>query len=653
MSVPGSSCAIATVTFTPPEEQNYNCTFKASLVIPNGSVEIKPQSLTFTISGKGHEPRVTVVCPSARSKRGNAVLRFKRLRLGDSEMLPLVIRNDGIIPVKFMLHLEDEHRMFSLKGRASAVKVFHNGDVEQDSAGNESKPTKPFFLLNRGQSAEFDAIFKPTLAQRVERQIGVLVVDTYSNKTVIELVGEGHEDEFTLDGLEEGPEERNADGSLKENITDAVRVNHIQFGDCHVGEPYCRTFTITSHAEMVMRFEWEAEAPFRFSPKVGHLHPGCAKDITVTLMSDVPVTFRRHLVKCKVTKINFELPQRKVQDWDDQMTIVIWKNSTRKDPAARWPKIQKVVKTAPEPAHTVVEKSRQEVEVYLSAIVAYAQFHLDTIMVQFNNTLPSQTRTATFTMHNTGEAALKYSWEKAAETEPVKEPYSTTLMRRFLTYDTMKHRRKLLSLFWWEQDHLPETPPKVRQLQQPAKQQQDSEQQEEQPEQQQQEQQEHSKKLRRSKEKNLSPKRANSSLDVFTDAMHDLFSISPYDGTIPSGQKQTFHLQFKPKCTGNFKTALLCRIPNLEPTQKMGQVIVKGSVQEWKNLEEPLVQMEEGQGPKEEVLWKPPPEGQHLCELEHPAGAGDIVPSKDDLPLLTRDVWSCPPKLQEHLYLTF
>ncbi|XP_072776975.1 hydrocephalus-inducing protein-like [Taeniopygia guttata] len=36
MSIPGSSYAIATVTFTPPEEQNYNCTFKASLVIPKG-----------------------------------------------------------------------------------------------------------------------------------------------------------------------------------------------------------------------------------------------------------------------------------------------------------------------------------------------------------------------------------------------------------------------------------------------------------------------------------------------------------------------------------------------------------------------------------------------------------------------------------------
>ncbi|XP_041265558.1 hydrocephalus-inducing protein homolog, partial [Onychostruthus taczanowskii] len=656
MSVPGSSRAIATVTFTPAEEQNYNCTFKASLVIPKGSVEIKPQALTFTISGKGHEPQLTVVCPSARSKRGNAVLRFKRLRLGDSEILPLLIRNDGIIPVKFTLCLEDEHRMFSLKGRASALEVFHTGDVEEDSAGNESKPTKPFFLLNRGQSAEFDAIFKPTLAQRVERKIGVLVGDTYSNKIIIELVGEGHQDEFTLNGLEEGTEERNADGSLKKNIIDAVRVNHIQFGDCHVGEPYCRTFTITSHAEMVMRFEWEADAPFQFSPKVGHLHPGCAKDITVTLRSDVPVTFRRHLVKCKVTKIDFELPQRQVQDWDDQMSIVMWKDTTRKDPAARWPKIEKVVKTVPEPAHTVVEMSSQ-VEVYLSAIVAYAQFQLNAVMVRFTNTLPFETRTATSVCCR-------------------RRPCSQTLYflleeSRFLSYDTMKYHRKLLRLFWWEQDHPLETPPKARRLRRPAKQQQDSELeqdseqqeeqdpelQEEQPEQQQQEQrkqQDHSKKLRRSKDKNLSPKRASSSLDIFPDVMHDLFSISPCDGTIPPGQKQTFHLQFHPKCTGNFKTTLLCRIPNLEPTQKMGKVIVKGRVQECKNLDESLEQMEEGQGPKVQVLWRPPPEGQRLCELEHPAGAGDIVPSADDdLPLFTRDVWSCPPKLQEHLYLSF
>ncbi|NWZ08828.1 HYDIN protein, partial [Agelaius phoeniceus] len=264
------------------------------------------------------------------------------------------------------------------------------------------------------------------VAQCVEGKIWGLVGDTYSDRALIELVGEGHKDEFTLNGLQEDTEERTA----KKNIIDAVRVNQIEFGHCPVGEPCWRALTITNHTQTkVMRFEWEADAPFRFSPKVGHLHPGCAKDITVTLRSDIPATFRRHLVKCKVTTISLEQPQRKVQDWDDQMTITMWKNTTRKEPGARWPKIERVVKTVPEPAHTVQEESSQEVEVYLNAVVAYAQFQLSTIRVQFKDTLPFQTRTATFIMHNTGEVALKYSWEKVEESEPMKKPFSTTLMR--------------------------------------------------------------------------------------------------------------------------------------------------------------------------------------------------------------------------------
>ncbi|NXT63712.1 HYDIN protein, partial [Chaetops frenatus] len=328
------------------------------------------------------------------------------------------------------LHLEDEHGAFFLKGRRSTLERFFTEQVEEDSDENESKPPKkPFLLLYHGQSAEFDVIFKPTLAQRLEGKIRVLVGDVYSNKTLIELVGEGHEDEFTLDGLEEDTEERNANSSLKKDIIDAVRVNHIQFGDCPVGKPCRRTFTITNHTHWkVMRFEWEADAPFQFSPKVGHLHPGCAKNIKVTLKSDVPATFRRHLVKCKVARINFEVPQREVQDWDDRMCVVTWEDTTRKDPAAKWPKKEKVVETVPEPAYTVEEESSQEAEVYLSAVVAYAQFKLNTIMVQLKDTLPFQTRTATFTMQNTGKVALEYTWIQFADSEPVNKPYSTALM---------------------------------------------------------------------------------------------------------------------------------------------------------------------------------------------------------------------------------
>ncbi|XP_062355738.1 hydrocephalus-inducing protein homolog [Cinclus cinclus] len=433
MSIPGSSNAVATVTFTPPEKQNYSCTFKASLVIPKSSVQIKPQTLTFTISGKGHEPQVTVVCPSARSKRGNAVLRFKRLRVGDSEMLPLVIHNNGIVPVKFMLHLEDEHGAFFLKGRGSTLERFYTEDVEEDCVGNESKPPeKPFFFLHHGQSTNIDVIFKPTLTQHLEGKICVLLEDIYSKKTLIELVGEGHKDEFTLDGLEEDTDERRAKRSLKKDIIDAVRLNHIQFGDCPVGRPYRRTFTITNHTSMkVMRFEWEADAAFQFSPKMGHLHPGYAKDITVTLKSDVPATFRRHPVKCKVIKTNSELPQRMVQDWEDRMCIVTMEDTTRKDMSASWPEKEKMVQTAPEPepapAYTV-DESIQEAKVYLSAVVGYTEFKRNLIVVQLKDTLPNQTRKDIFRIHNTGNIALEYSWMEAADSKAVKKPYSTTLM---------------------------------------------------------------------------------------------------------------------------------------------------------------------------------------------------------------------------------
>ncbi|NWR04798.1 HYDIN protein, partial [Paradoxornis webbianus] len=327
------------------------------------------------------------------------------------------------------LHLEDEHGVFSLKGRDSTLETFYTEDVKATRM-NSPSPKKPFLLLHSGQSTKFDVIFKPTLAQRLEGRIHVLGKDRYSKKSPIKLVGEGHKDEFTLDGLEEDRQERNAKSILKKDIIDAVRVNHIQFGDRSVGKPCDRTFTITNHTSTkVMRFEWETNVPFQFSPKVGHLHPGCAKDITVTLKSDVPATFRRHLVKCKVTKMNFKLPGGEVPDWDDQMCIVTSKDTTRKDPAASWPENKEAVETVPEWAHAVVEESSQEAEVYLSASVVYSQFKLNTILVQFKDTLLFQKSKAIFRMHNAGKVALEYSWEEAADSKARMDPYLIPEMR--------------------------------------------------------------------------------------------------------------------------------------------------------------------------------------------------------------------------------
>ncbi|KAM4775292.1 uncharacterized protein ACIQIH_010455 [Cyanocitta cristata] len=140
-----------------------------------------------------------------------------------------------------------------------------------------------------------------------------------------------------------------------------------------------------------------------------------------------------------------------------------------------------------------------------------------------------------------------------------------------------------------------------QQQQQPSKQQ-------EQPSKQQQSKQQ---KLHLSRQKHLSLQRVSSSLEIFPDLVHDLFSINPYQGTIAPGQKQTFRVLFSPECVGKFETTLLCRIPNLKPTQKKARVILKGRAQERKSLDEPklsaLQQTEKGQGPKKHVHWKPTP----------------------------------------------
>lgn len=77
------------------------------------------------------------------------------------------------------------------------------------------------------------------------------------------------------------------------------------------------------------------------SPQVGHLHTGCAKDITVTLKSDVAVTFKMHPVKCKVARITFQLPPEQVTDWDDCLHTVKWVDAAR-SPEAMWPVKKKV-----------------------------------------------------------------------------------------------------------------------------------------------------------------------------------------------------------------------------------------------------------------------------------------------------------------------
>ncbi|XP_074007853.1 hydrocephalus-inducing protein homolog [Numenius arquata] len=536
MCVPSRSHAFATVTFAPQTMQNYQCTFEASLDVPASPAANKAQSLTFNISGDGNLPRVTVLRPVLHNKRGNPLLLFKKLLLGDSEKLPLVLHNGGTIPVQLMIDLLDEGGVFFLKARPTTHCIYQAAGMKDSSPGEERKPHTASLVLQHGESAEFDVLFKPALAQRVEGTILLSVVDNPYEETSIQLVGEGYEDDFTLDnihGLVAESTEENTEGILEEDIIEAARVDHIQFGDCHIGTAYPVTFTITNRSkEEAVRFEWLADAPFHFSPQVGHLHAGCAKDITVTLKSDVPIAFKMHPVRCKVARITFQLPPEQVTDWDDRLRTIKWVDATR-DPAATWPVKKKVIETDPEPAHVVLEKSSREMELRLSAVIDHAEFQLDTDTIQFKETLLFQTRIFSFPLSNTGNVALEYTWMAAVEDERAVshtgELLPPSLDGYFLSLASGASVNLRSSCCSSQPSRAPEQ---------------------------------------------VSSSPSSSPLKTVTAT--SMFSVEPSSGTIPAGQDQVFQMKFSPVYVGNFESHMLCSIPNLKPSQKGPEVVVKG-----------------------------------------------------------------------------
>lgn len=134
MCVASRSHAFATVTFTPQAMQTYQCIFEATLdglpryQLPRLSLQdeegmpcpaqpalltglpppvpcsnlTRNRSLGFDIVGEGTLPRVIVVRPVLCNQHGNPLLLFKRLLLGQSEKLPLVLKNNGTIPAQVL-----------------------------------------------------------------------------------------------------------------------------------------------------------------------------------------------------------------------------------------------------------------------------------------------------------------------------------------------------------------------------------------------------------------------------------------------------------------------------------------------------------------------------------------------------------------------
>uniref|UniRef100_A0A2K6KCF4 HYDIN axonemal central pair apparatus protein n=1 Tax=Rhinopithecus bieti TaxID=61621 RepID=A0A2K6KCF4_RHIBE len=523
MCIASHSHAFATVSFTPQIMQNYQCIFEATLDgLP--STLAKSRGLVFDIAGEGNLPRVTVVRPILHNQRGNPLLLFKRLLLGHSEKLPLILKNNGVLPAQLHVDLQDELGVFSLKGRPTTSYIY----ITEENKPHEKakKAHTASLVVSPGDTAEFDVFFHSQKVGRMRGIIHLSVINNQYEETTIHMVGEGYEDDITLDnihGLVAPTSQENisiseftetVEDNDMEDLVAAALVDHIQFGDCHIGHSYNVSFTVTNHSQVnLIRFEWPVLATIAFSPQMGHLHPGCAKNVVVTMKSDVPINLKNMQIKCKLSRIMFQLPADQVPDWDDRMHTVKWVDVPRNMPGTFTTK-RKVIETDPEPAHSVLEENYQELQLQISANVDFASYHCQARDVRFKETLVYQTRVFEFDVINSGHVQLEFSWVSEDTSKVVsfaKPDHQGSAQKDQLSEGTM-HTGSTL----------------------------------------------------------------DSATDHWTEGSPQPFSVEPSSGIVPVGKTQKFKVKFSPLDIGDFESNLFCQIPNLPPGEQGPVLVAKG-----------------------------------------------------------------------------
>jgi hydrocephalus-inducing protein len=438
----------ATVSFTPPAMSSYSTFFEASL--ENVSNSLKNKTIQFEISGEGNLPRFTILKPALKNKRGQTLMLFNRCIVNHTDSQQLILSNDGTIPAKVNFFLHDPDLGFKIKPSS----------LNQDGiVMNEQSISS--IIIQPGSQFSFIVSCFPKFVQPYQASLQLTVTDNQFEDTLIQLIGEGYMEDVTLENLRNFDQTDIQLSSDDELLNDedlvALKSNFISFGDIYINEKKQLLFTMKNQSKTdCYKFEWPLNiiqqgtnslnsanngssslteigqnsnniSPIQFSPRVGHLHAGCAKDITVHFKSPEPRRFRKEMIKCVLSKIFFEQNINEVKDWDDRMTTIKWVSENIQNPNSFTvgnsvsqnqnnnnitenhlinPRLstedalglatktirKKVVETEPEPKNTKIEENVQPLELLLSANCDYCRYRCKANAIRFKDTLMFQTR---------------------------------------------------------------------------------------------------------------------------------------------------------------------------------------------------------------------------------------------------------------------
>ncbi len=326
--------------FRPTEMRSYRCQFEA---VVSDNDDPSTGKLGFLLSGKGTMPTVTLESPLDRDQTGAVVMDFGEICARKSRRIPLVLRNDGILPVSclFELELPETQEADGSPATESVIKKRNRqrkGDFLFAAAGGsvtlQPKERKAMEVVfqprckpKEGEPESLSQALKMTVLHNpFDAAVFKLSGTCLSHDVVFEdLPGGSVADELVFDQVDileppaaEGEEAAGAavagsannppvvgsGGGGGEGVTAGAAITGTE--DASGGKEV--TFSIWNQGTFPCRFLFASHKHFKFLPSVGHLPVGSRREIRATFDPTEPVKYVNEPVEFATQKIKYPEP---------------------------------------------------------------------------------------------------------------------------------------------------------------------------------------------------------------------------------------------------------------------------------------------------------------------------------------------------------
>ena len=170
-------------------------------VTTDGPSQTKSKGLTFELQGEGNLPQVSVIKPKTfTGEHGHYVLLFRKLLLGEKQVLPIVLGNSGTIPatVTIDLEIQESEEEGEEEGEGFGVS-YHATDSDGDECVHTSLPLT--FDVPVEGTQELLVSFRPQSIRSYKRKLTVCVEGNQFESMLVSLMGEGYQDNVVVHNI--------------------------------------------------------------------------------------------------------------------------------------------------------------------------------------------------------------------------------------------------------------------------------------------------------------------------------------------------------------------------------------------------------------------------------------------------------------------